>query len=202
MCLLLVLLLLALLLSSFMLSLLSSPIPPPAVAILPSTPVKPFHSSNVKISSSLMLIASTELMVDCCFVLPPPAHRCSCAPLLPYRWLLLEVAVTISSSWSYVDCSFNPWARLMLLPMAVLGLPLLPPLQPKTIASRQMTGSNCLFVSAYPSSPPTALRALIASVAVMMAGHNNGWLLWWVGPQWLWQPIVILSAKDNSFEVD
>jgi hypothetical protein len=35
----------------------------------------------------------------------------------------------------------------------------------------------------------------------MMAGSNNGLPLRWVGLQWFWQPIFILSAKGDFIAV-
>jgi hypothetical protein len=50
--------------------------------------------------------------------------------------------------------------------------------------------------------PPPLWQPQIVFVAVMMAGSNNGKLLQHVGSQWLWWPIIVLSAKDNSIEAD
>ena len=57
------------------------------------------------------------VLVDCCFILPPPAHHCHRVPLLPRLLSPKVVITTISSPQSSIDCCFDPWMRLMLPPI-------------------------------------------------------------------------------------
>jgi hypothetical protein len=152
-------------------------------------------------------------LVDCCFILPPPAHHHCHAPLLPYWWLLPKVVVTVFSPWLTFGCCFDLWTRLMLLPMAssskAFAFPSLPPLQPKTIASRQTMGSKCCCYPRPPLLPGIRLEGRDMqwkSLDCLHCSDDSWWQQWLVAAvaraTMTWWPIVILSAKDNSIEMD
>ncbi len=81
------------------------------------------------------------------------------------------------------------------------------PLQPKLIASRWTTGSNCRhrLVSTSPSSPATGWRAetcskgpSIVSIAAMVAGGDHGLPWRRAGWQWLCLPAAIKKGGNYS----